>query len=610
MASCITAEISPVELLRDLRAILRLRLMHSRKIHGLSPPKRKLPELLGAVSSLPLQDMRTGHVTGLLSVCGRLRHVDPALWNLAPTLVTPSLEAASEKRLAFVARSFADAELHSIPMLNALTSRLEVLAEAGGCNGSAPSTPASTMCAPEEDARSLTELVESLGRLHMANAENDAWGRQRAVKVVEAQLAMRLTDLTLTEHARALLGFSRLQASCSEVLRGTRVRLSQLARNGSEELTPPDATRLVSAYVNMAVRDRVVLASVSDALRARCERHPVPAASLAILVRGLVTQLGPPPASFKRVLEASLPTAASRFELYELVLVVPALAFVPTLSGRNLAAVFFACLAKLSDLRPSALVGIMRTAGAVGHAEVNFWTPVLQEATSSIACRDWKIDDLANVSLIAARIATVPSEEVSLSSAAAAAKDLLSEASRAIAARIDVCGPRELGLLATALSKGREHGSVFGLISHRAMQLLHSSEPFGSRDVAQLLAALASFGFHEERLIAALAARAEACFEEYDKTARDIVLSSLSALGGIPGNPQNGLSEALLQFELRHRRESERVAQHMVSAEVHPDAGSETERPTSGPAVVRLRTDQRTGLGRRSRKQRDRKSVV
>merc|ERR1712136_413554 len=69
-------------------------------------------------------------------------------------------------------------------------------------------------------------------------------------------------------------------------------------------------------------------------------------------------------------------------------------------------------------------------------------------------------------------------------------------------------------------------------------------------------------------------------------------------------NPQNGLSEALLQFELRHRRESERVAQHMVSAEVHPDAGPETERTTSGPAVVRLRTDQRTGLGRRSRKQR------
>ncbi|CAE8612188.1 unnamed protein product, partial [Polarella glacialis] len=342
--------------------------------------------------------------------------------------------------------------------------------------------------------------------------------------------------------------------------------------SGSSEIDPRHVATLVAAYTALArlgARDEVVLEAAGAALQhCALQGRPVPPDYLPALVKALATKLRPAPLALARAVEASLPEAVPSLKIQDLSMVLQSLAFIPGLRaakgglGQRL---FGGCLAApLSALPPAGLVGALRSAWAMDYFDPSFWAPALRDAERRLTLSSegqhltpmprqagivFAPDDLAGAALISARVVAAAAEASKATSPAAAAE----AAARQAAARIEELGPRELGMIGTALAKsGHEDGQIFALLSHRALQLLQSGPQFNSLDVSQLLAALAHFSYRDEALLDAVAAQLERGLATYDPKARDIVLWSFSELGGLPGGARRypALGEALLEYEL------------------------------------------------------------
>ena len=125
----------------------------------------------------------------------------------------------------------------------------------------------------------------------------------------------------------------------------------------------------------------------------------------------------------------------------------------------------------------------MRSAWALGHEAPTFWAPVLQEAKGR---EDWQAQDLAAAALLAARLARLAQASKEVPNAAVPAAWALLEVLFGLAVqRIHDFGPREVGLVATAMVRsGREDGYLFAALAHQALQLLRE-KGFKSLDLCQ-----------------------------------------------------------------------------------------------------------------------------
>ncbi|CAE7262348.1 unnamed protein product, partial [Symbiodinium sp. KB8] len=107
-------------------------------------------------------------------------------------------------------------------------------------------------------------------------------------------------------------------------------------------------------------------------------------------------------------------------------------------------------------------------------------------------------EDIASAALLAARILAhlKAAKRQEPSALAAPAAALLSSACDLALHRVSELGPRELGVLVTALAKaGVDDGRLFAALSHQTQQLTARGAEFNHLDLCQLLAALAHFGY-------------------------------------------------------------------------------------------------------------------
>lgn len=562
----------------------------------------RLRELASSVSALSLHELPAPDLFEVLRACGRVRLKDPVLWQQAAPLVSSRLATANDVVLANGVSALAAVRLHEV---NALSHAGRRAAELCSLQGGG-------FCGP-----AAARFLRDFSLLEAKLVEDSLLGH-----LLES-ITQDADSLTLRDIAGALTGIARVDArhiAIDKVMDTLRLRLLELSNAASREgpdVEPREVTWLVTCFVKLGYRDEAVLRAITNALARSCARGDVvPPNCLPTLVRGLATQLGPPPASLARVLEASLPRAVATFKVSELVVVVCALAFIPGLRasrGGLGRAVFGACLAALPSLRPRALVGMLRSALALKYYDPTFLAPFMCEAERSLLSDEvnWGVDDLASASLFAAKVVhlTSPgksdakasqddSQKPPLLAAAPAASALLRVAANVAGERAYEFSPREVALVSYALARARmEDGPLFALLAHRAMGLLSLGDAnqtfspkqsrcgkptqpatnFASRDVAQLLAALAAFDYQDEPLLMSLAAHAEAGFQSYDDVARDIILTAFSHLGGLPSEGRfRHLEESLLEYELSRNIVTDRTGQHLCATEVLPADGEAT----------------------------------
>ncbi|CAE7449265.1 unnamed protein product [Symbiodinium necroappetens] len=219
-------------------------------------------------------------------------------------------------------------------------------------------------------------------------------------------------------------------------------------------------------------------------------------------------------------------------------------------------------------------VDALRAAWAAGYVTPGFWSPALREAEQRARAKDasFSPEDIASAALLAARILAhlKAAKRQEPSALAAPAAALLSSACDLALHRVSELGPRELGVLVTALAKaGVDDGRLFAALSHQTQQLTARGAEFNHLDLCQLLAALAHFGYRDEMLLQGLTSKVELAFSTYSAKSRDIVLSSLSELDfACAEHPL--LSEALKEHELTRGRTTERTQEHMLATEIYP----------------------------------------
>eukprot|EP00929_Paragymnodinium_shiwhaense_P105505 TRINITY_DN70567_c0_g2_i1.p1 TRINITY_DN70567_c0_g2~~TRINITY_DN70567_c0_g2_i1.p1 ORF type:complete len:635 (+),score=155.48 TRINITY_DN70567_c0_g2_i1:181-1905(+) len=542
-------------------------------------------------------------------------------------MLQPRILSCSSDELAAAALAAVAARCSEPALLEALAARVAALdAEAQG---------AAVVRRGIWSAEDAATLAASLGQMQrechgtQKRRPQPSAGLRSACEVLESHAARQVDDMGWVDLAGALSGLSALGSPGTALTAAARRRVAALSRAVKEgaDLDPRHAVRLVATYARMRLRDEVVLGAATEALAIGCGRGLlVPADYLPSLIRSLATQLRPPPRGFDAVVESSLPPAISSFSMSDLVLVVPALAFVPGLrvvshrdghgqGGPSFGkSVFGACLAApLSALKPRALVGVMRSAWALSYADLDFWVPALREVEHSLAAGGataWSMDDLASASLLAARIVAICNKAeaaAELGEAAAAtatwagetgpplqaaypmALTVLQAASATASSRSDELAPRDIAVAAVALAKAKlDDGALFSVLSYRAQVLLSGSSDdkaapahkrFGPRDVSQLLVALATFRFRDSMLLTALAQRADADLARYDAKAREMALWAFSELGGLPPGIAADcvLAEALVEYELSKGRATERTEDHLLSVEVLPEDSSNAE---------------------------------
>ncbi|CAK0872385.1 unnamed protein product [Prorocentrum cordatum] len=515
------------------------------------------------------------------------------------------LRAADLPRLAGVARAFADSRVRDERVLGALAARAAAL------DGAVLAGPSA--------AAQAASLLDSLGKLAARGLASSAPrggpgaplaeaarggafpGRGEAAAHLDARVAACAEDLSLLDLSRALGGLARLgPRGPLRLLPAARRRLEAAARTPASELDPRHLCALTAAYATCARsghRDPEAVRALGELLTA-CGLHGrrVPARYLLPLLRALSTQLRPAPATFARAVEAGLQRdEVAALGAHELAVLLRALASIPGLPRGGLLArtVCDAALqAPLSALPPEGLVGAMRCAWALGHVDPGFWVPVLRQATRALAdppgAGGWATGDLAAAALLASRVIAAAGAERPafrpgaddgsrpLLAAAPAAADLLRAAAGAAGARAAELAPCDVAVVATAHARAAlEDGPLFAVVSHRACELLGGEAGGGPRfngvDVAQLLAALARFGYRDEELLSRLGAKAEVELPSYGARARDIALWALSELGGVPGAERHpALSEALVEYELARGRCTDRTREHLLSVEVAP----------------------------------------
>merc|ERR1740129_184100 len=253
----------------------------------------------------------------------------------------------------------------------------------------------------------------------------------RLFALLEAQLLHSAADLSASDIARSLAALSRLALPSSTLLESVRPRVLELVRCGTgggaergrggvgnsgkgEEsaIFSGVLVELAIAYASCNVDGEATRNAIVDRLAVDCANgRPVPAVYIAQLLRGIGRA---PPGTLARCLEVSLPDVVGRLRIQDLVVIVTQLAFVPEIrasQGGLGRAVFGACLAApLSAFRPNQLVGMLRSAWALGHTDTEFWVPALREAElsalgeASRARPRWFADDLVIAALTASRV--------------------------------------------------------------------------------------------------------------------------------------------------------------------------------------------------------------
>eukprot|EP00928_Gymnodinium_smaydae_P040234 TRINITY_DN27315_c0_g1_i1.p1 TRINITY_DN27315_c0_g1~~TRINITY_DN27315_c0_g1_i1.p1 ORF type:complete len:724 (-),score=114.15 TRINITY_DN27315_c0_g1_i1:31-2175(-) len=601
----------------------------------------RLRHLSGQLAALPVEEVRADDLSAALHACGRARLAITSIASPASNDVAAVAAAGSRdlqecadddwvslvwrlaarlreldgSGLAAAARAFASSRAADSSILECLQRRTVELA----------TTRCSAAKSGAEDtlgSRDAVAIVSVLGSLAPnlrvrdeqlpRDERSQSLSMRPARQALDAHLASFASELSIRDIAFSIQNLLKLGKGRLEIVPASRPfildRAAAVIASEDSVLDPIDAVRLVASYAKLGFRDAEVLQMVAQALAAGCERGTlIPPAYIPSLVLSMVTQLGPPPDALKSILETSLPAAVASFRIPELVLVVPALAFIPGLRARRRGlghAVFGACLAApLSALRPRAIVDVLRSAQVMEYIDAEFWVVAFREVENSIesgfsANVPWAADNLAATALIAGRTMAsgrgrpsvgevreadwngdADASQVPLQTAVPAAARVLRVAANAAGGLIHDFTPRDLGILAIALSKADlEDGHLFALLSHRALELFGSGERFGARDVSQLLAALVAFGYQDELLLEALWDCANANLQSYDERARDIILSSFAALGTPPlrsslPHRSSALAEALLEFELKRGKASDRAMEHLGSVEVCPVDG-------------------------------------
>mmetsp|Transcript_75906 Transcript_75906/g.210697 ORF Transcript_75906/g.210697 Transcript_75906/m.210697 type:complete len:645 (-) Transcript_75906:37-1971(-) len=582
-----------------------------RKLSGakLAGPNVRLASAVAALN-------RDDDVLVALYDCSRARSpLSKELRARVASQLVPRLATTDSHGLVEAACACAAARASDATVLEAIARRAAQLVEdEGGVNGDSPL-----------GGRHAVKIVNRLGQLctdGRRGAASAATSVAKTGKMLELVIARRVSQLSMADLGASLRGLAALGVGAKALVPAARPRVRELvdSTSSSHDFDPHDGVRLVAAYARLGVRDKTVLSLVTDALAASCSRgRLVSPEFLLSLVHSLVTKLRPPPSALAAVIEASLPSAITSYSIPELVLVVPALAFVPGLRAERRhfgRVVFGACLsAPLGDFRPRALVGVMRSAKALEHRDVDFWVAAMSEAEKSMSAEGssnstWPIDAVTGVAHMASHIVAgaqpATAAEAGLLDASATvaiwatntgpplramypAADCLLRAALVVAgARIQEFTPKDLGLLAVVLTKAKvDDGPLFALLAHQALELLQPSEvmaieesdrgataaaKFNCRDIAQVLVALATFGYRDDQLLRVLTRHVEEAIETYDAVARDIVLWSLAELGGVGVSSDHcpTVADLLIEYELSKKRNTERTEEHLMSTEVFP----------------------------------------
>lgn len=577
-----------------------------------------------AAEHAPLASLLDDELVEVLRAFSHMQLADERPWRTGSAIFSQRVPTASVQNLAVASNAFAHARVSHTGFLRVACQRTEELIL--GC----ASEQAIHQSAIALDVRATAILLKALpllgaevgSNVRAAGSGSVARLSSEALAVVEATWAAQAAHMSFDDVVRALDLFARLSHPAPEFLCQACSRvldvLGACAAQGAAEL--PETFRLlqlVESCVRLGHRDDKVLDAVLGALVAKgAGRDAVPGHRLPRLVWSLTSrQLRPPPPSLVRLLEMRLPSSVREFRVSDLEVVGSALAFVPGIpetSPRLGHAVFKACLvAPLSAMRPPALVGILRSAWEMRYVDPDFWTSALRLVERSLLDHgaDWPTKKIALAALIAARVLAVtsrsePSPAGSISAVAQpprakvrAAEGVVLAAAAVAEPRANELSPRDIGMLAIAHAKAKlDNGSFFAAMAHRSMELLVPVQPlcsapgagrrlrqarshkvsFGKRDVAQILAALATFSYREDVLLAALASVVQQDWDEYDAVAKDIALWAIFKLGGLPeashGQSWPDLSDALLEYELSKGRKevSERARDHLLSAEVFP----------------------------------------